>query len=171
MTSRINTRIPIRIQPPQNIVLSISGGGENINPGSSLDFDPLIEGQLDESQTGIGLQEISIGFINIQTDPTPYLANENINEDTLEDGDASTLTFSFSTMNSPINSGGYEIAAPGRTLVRDDGAGSLVGAELDSGGTNTIVYSTGAVVVTWDTGNAPTAGNILNSYEHLTTPP
>jgi hypothetical protein len=82
-------------------------------------------------------------------------------------GDGGTLTFTSGAM-SPLTLIPWtiRITVAGAIVGADNGSGTLVGATLDTSGTNTVDYTNGIITVTFSAGNAPALGAaIAVSYQ------
>lgn len=86
------------------------------------------------------------------------------NNASLGTGNGATLTFSATVTPNPIVPFKTSITVGGAQVAIDDGAGNLVGSTLDSSGTNTVNYTTGAITVTFSAGNAPASGVGVSAF-------
>lgn len=81
-------------------------------------------------------------------------------EDVLADADGSTTAYSGTVANAPMRPWTVKIFQSSnndwKQIAADDGSGNLTGTLLDSSSTNTINYTTGAIVLNYTT--APTSG-------------
>lgn len=87
-----------------------------------------------------------------------------IEVDSIGTGDGSTVEFSDSVTNTPLRPYAVRILVDGVPVANDDGAGNLIGTDLDNTGTNTVSYDTGAVVVTLQ--EAPGSGDAVQVEYH-----
>jgi len=104
---------------------------------------------------------------NIATDDDTAIADE----DTVYNGDTSTLVFNGQVLNNlPIIPGTVVIkpAAGGNTVngTDRDGDGKLYTSDVDEDLMGTINYGTGALSLSYPTGKAPNTGDIDADYSH-----
>ncbi len=100
---------------------------------------------------------------DIIENPNQSYSSEEIDEEKLDTGDGSTTTLGTGSLSfTPVKPGTFvlttEISAAA-VEITDDGNGALIGDV--GGGTNTIDYVTGAVVVDWTA--APDSGAAINA--------
>jgi hypothetical protein len=79
-------------------------------------------------------------------------------------GDGATLTFTSAAL-SPFPHIPFQtrILVNGTQVGADDGSGTIVGATLDTSGTNTTIDATGIITVTFSAGNAPALGAVISA--------
>jgi hypothetical protein len=99
---------------------------------------------------------------NVTHENASYRYATEIEEEIIGSADSSTTAFSATLTNGPLCPYSLQILSNGVPIASDDGSGTIAGTLLDSSSTNTIVYSTGAITVTFTT--APTAGDIVAIY-------
>lgn len=87
-----------------------------------------------------------------------YVAGETY-VGTVGTGNGVTLTFTSAALTPfPFIPFQTRILVNGTQVATDDGSGNLVGATLNTSGTNTCTYATGIITITFSTGNAPANG-------------
>jgi len=110
---------------------------------------------------------------------------DEVADESLGDGDGSTLIFDFTLATVPVKPGTLGVTTTPTTiaepvLISDDGAGGFDSGVAVTGGAvvaavdtalSTINYSTGAIHLVFNTGEAPETGtdNITGTYTPLTT--
>lgn len=82
-----------------------------------------------------------------------------VEEETIGTGDASTVNFTGTLANYPLRPFTVKIFVDGEPVAVDDGAGNLVGTDLDGSGTNTVSYTDGTIDFTFST--APASGYVV----------
>jgi hypothetical protein len=102
---------------------------------------------------------------NITHENSSWRYASELEEQLLGLGDGSTVNFTGTLSNGPLRPFSVKLLREEIPVAVDDGSGNLVGATLDTGATNTVNYTTGAVVINFKSGSAPADGdNIVVQY-------
>lgn len=94
-----------------------------------------------------------------------YRFASEIEVETIGTGDDSTVAFTLTVANPPIRPWAIKIFVANEQVAADDGSGGLSGSILASASTNTINYTTGAIVLTFT--DAPTTGEAITVEYHF----
>ena len=90
-----------------------------------------------------------------------YRYASEFEEDSPGSGDSSTTTYSINLSNPPLRPFSVKIIVDNKIVAADDGSGNLTGSALDSTGTNTVSYTSGAVTMTFAAGSIPATGEVI----------
>jgi hypothetical protein len=153
---------------PENVLKIVRIGTANSNRGNIFTEYPLstvddaiyyLQFTREQALRGATAGE------KIYDQPRRYYAGETQRSATIGTGNGVLLTFTQAAALAvtPVVPLTVRVYVDGVLVGSDDGSGTLVGPTLDTGGTNTVDYTTGDVTVTFSAGNAPATGLIVDA--------